>query len=622
MFLERKIQNLFFLIFIIILVWVTPLYLVKAKVLKISQKNPSFAKTINSKSNNTKLHSPAKLTFDISDLDDIEKTKEERKYFYKLTFEDNDLLKKLKLNKELNKDKKASEDKLEEKLEDKSFVCHLNTSIFDSDNNPLTDLFDIKCSYRKSGTKDSFVEFENLSQSRFFYKIDIDKKRLERQERDFSFFKIDLKEWAYDIQIEIKTKKLNPEEYKTKKSYSEKCDELLEKYKKLENKKIKLKCELDITDKDNYPVYLFENISKTIKNISKTNFDSDFILSSDVKILSNPIWLVFKKNNEFLIWDLIFKQEVKYKEYQDLMNLYHSSYSSWKKIIEEKIDNDKKSDLKLSSLKSQVDSCYKNYNLDTSNQIKKEKYESSDKEYKEHIKKKEDEIEQKFNSNNFSRIKLYFLKEIYDINNSDTHSSLHVKFDWEDIGEIKYDGGKSNKSFDDLILKQYNEWQRQNSGKSIERKPSEIKETCDRLKNLLKEKLSVEEYSKMMYNLNKENWNIVENTVGKAFAEYLKNNYTSVGNKKILQNIKREESEQIDKTNVGNEEILRNRKRKELEQIDKSKKDYMKKIQIRINKDYMKKTKENAIAVFSSQSQFVTPQILNEDETICYATNT
>uniref|UniRef100_UPI00254B8106 hypothetical protein n=1 Tax=Candidatus Phytoplasma sp. AldY-WA1 TaxID=2852100 RepID=UPI00254B8106 len=541
MFLERKIQNLFFLIFIIILVWFPPLYLVKAneaKVVKISQsckKIPSF--TINSKSNNTKLHSPAKLTFDIYNLDDIEKTKEERKYFYKLTFEDKDLLK------ELDKKKQA--------LKDKSFVCHLNTSIFDSDNNPLTDLFDIKCSYRKSGTNDSFDEFKNLSQSRDFYardfyEIDMDKKRLELQkERKFSFFKIDLEEWAYDIQIEIKTKK----------------EELyLKKYKKLENdkKKIKLKCELDITDKDNYPVYLFENISKTIKNISKTNcdfdmsktnYDFDFISSSDVKILSNPIWLVFKKNNEFLILDLIINQEVKYKEYkkyQDLMDLYHSS---WKKRIENKFDDE--FDRNLISLESIVDENKKKNSeiIETISSLKKtisvkkqelnnlkpqlkkkknnskitetisslnktisfkegelnnlklqlknennsrrisslnktisvkeqelnnaksqlkeqelnnlesqleenilnqketqRKYDSSNKEYLEECKKKEDKIKQEFDSNNVSRIKLYFLKEIYDINNSDTHSSLHVKHDW-DIGEIKYDGGASNKRF-------------------------------------------------------------------------------------------------------------------------------------------------------------------------------
>ncbi|WP_284928707.1 hypothetical protein [Candidatus Phytoplasma sp. AldY-WA1] len=357
MFLERKIQNLFFLIFIIILVRVTPLYLVKAKVLKTSQKNPSFTKTMNSKSNNTKLHlpdqiiinytrpdSPAKLTFDISDLDDIEKTKEERKYFYKLTFEDKDLLEEL--------------DKKQKTLEDKLFVCHLNTSIFDSDNNPLTDLFDIKCYYRKSGTNDSFNEFKNLSKPLTFYKIDMDKKILERQTRDFSFFKIDLKEWKYDIQIEIKTKKLYQETYENEKLYSERCDELLEKYNKLENKEIRLKCELDITDEDNYPVYLFENISKT-------NCDFEFISSSDLKILSNPIWLVFKKNNEFLIWDRIINQEVKYQEvkykeykeykeykkYQDLMDyLYHSS---WKKRIENKFDDE--FDRNLISLKSIVD---------------------------------------------------------------------------------------------------------------------------------------------------------------------------------------------------------------------------------------------------------------------------
>ncbi|WP_284928708.1 hypothetical protein, partial [Candidatus Phytoplasma sp. AldY-WA1] len=161
-----------------------------------------------------------------------------------------------------------------------------------------------------------------------------------------------------------------------------------------------------------------------------------------------------------------------------------------------------------------------------------------------------------------------------------------------------------------FLSEQLKKWQDQ--GESIKIEPSEIKETCDRLNNLLKGKLSNKEYHEMMDNLNKENWNIVENTVGKKLAEYLKNNYTSVGNKEILRNIKIKELEQIDKTNVGNKEILRDRKIKELEQINKTKKDYMekkqmKKKQIRINKDYMKKTKENAIAMFSSQSQFVTP---------------
>uniref|UniRef100_UPI002549F9FA hypothetical protein n=1 Tax=Candidatus Phytoplasma sp. AldY-WA1 TaxID=2852100 RepID=UPI002549F9FA len=229
----------------------------------------------------------------------------------------------------------------------------------------------------------------------------------------------------------------------------------------------------------------------------------------------------------------------------------------------------------LNNLKSQLKKDILNQ------QEKKEKYESSNTKYLEECKKKEDKIKQEFDSNNVSRIKLYFLKEIYDINNSDTHSSLHVKCDW-DIGEIKYDGGASNKRLNEFLSEQLKKWQDQ--GESIKIEPSEIKETCDRLNNLLKEELSDEEYHEMMDNLNNENLNIVENTVGKKFAEYLKNNYTSVGNKEI----------------------------KKLEQIDKNKKDYMEKIKIRINEDYMKKAKENAVAMLSPRSQYVPLRIRNK----------
>ncbi|AYJ01400.1 hypothetical protein CWO85_02710 [Candidatus Phytoplasma ziziphi] len=508
MFFKRKFRNLFFFIFIIILFCFTPLYFVQAITIKIPRKKiPSF--TINPESTN-KLLPSVELSFELYRREEIE---EGKNYYYKLIFKDDKLKKKLK-----NENKE---------LKDLSFFYHLDVSILNesSDNKNLTDLFDIKCYQRdKNKPNAPFVEFKIITKS---YKNDMyDLQSKPEQKRKFSL--IDLKEWEYDIKIEVKT---NSNHYK--------------KYKELQDKKIKIKCELDITDKDNYPIYLFnlkddllkkddlisrfdkfQNEKTSFQKMSKTNdvfyifglgpdlnqniiYSIDYILNKDIASKDiykedNPIFLVFKQNDKFFIWDFISNKKVEYenKTYQELMDCHKKNKSekkfesnlkslrlkAYKKAIEfQKFLESKKesyssswftksstktdNDNKLTSVKANILEMEREDKtleleqqriINNTSETKKieVEYELYYKNYIDFKKNKEYNIKKEFDNNNVSAIKLYFLKKIYDNTISDTYSSLHLTKKW-DIDEIEYEELEENESFGKLIKKTLKRFERE-----------------------------------------------------------------------------------------------------------------------------------------------------------------
>lgn len=142
------------------------------------------------------------------------------------------------------------------------------------------------------------------------------------------------------------------------------------------------------------------------------------------------------------------------------------------------------------------------------------------------------DIKQKFdNDNNVSRIKLYFLKKIYESNNPDTYSSLHLKkIDW-DIGEIEYCA--SDEDFNKFRIRQTEKWENdfKNNPQQLTDLKTEVSKIQQSVAKLGQEINSSEEGRECMDKLNRE--------VMSKDPKFV--HCTSIGNKKIktLEDIKK-----------------------------------------------------------------------------------